>query len=392
MKYEFPSKLKTISFALMGLGLVALIASFIIFKDNTQRVWANLLVNGFFFTGIALAGTFFIAVNIVSESGWYTVIKRVPEALGQYLPFGLTAMLIVILAGVFQIHHVWHWMDPEVAANDEIIQGKSGFLNIPFYMIRTVAYIIIWIAFTVLFRKYSLQDEHLGTFEHYSKLRKYAATFLVLFAVTSSTSAWDWLMSIDVHWFSTLYGWYIFAGIFVSCMATSLVLILHLKKNNYLPNVNMSHIHDVAKFMFAFSIFWTYLYFSQFMLIWYANIPEEIVYFMERYDTNYRPLVLLMIFMNFAMPLLILMTRDAKRNLNTLTFMASVIIVGHWFDIFQIVMPGAVAENWGFGIPEFGILALFVGLFMYVVLNALTKAPVEPQNATFLDESKHHSI
>jgi hypothetical protein len=392
MKYEFSSKLKTISFALMGLGLVALIASFIIFKDNTQRVWANILVNGFFFTGIALAGTFFIAVNVVSESGWYTVIKRIPEALGQYLPFGLTAMLVVILAGVFHIHHIWHWMDPEVAANDEIIQGKSGFLNIPFYLIRTVAYIVIWIAFTVVFRKFSLRDEHLGTFEHYSKLRKYAATFLVLFAVTSSTSAWDWLMSIDVHWFSTLYGWYIFAGIFVSCMAATLILILHLKKNNYLPNVNMSHIHDVAKFMFAFSIFWTYLYFSQFMLIWYANIPEEIVYFMERYDTNYRPLVLLMIFMNFAMPLLILMTRDAKRNLNTLTFMASVIIVGHWFDVFQIVMPGAVAEKWGFGIPEFGILALFVGLFMFVVLNALTKAPVEPQNATFLDESKHHSI
>lgn len=393
MKYVFPGKLKMTSFALMVLGLAGLIASFLIFKDNTQRVWANLLLNSFFFTGIAVAGTFFIAVNIVGESGWYTMIKRVPEALGQFTYFGMAAVLVVILAGVFGIHHLYEFLDPKVVANDPLIQGKMGYLNTPFFVGRIVAYFLIWAGFAYLLRKFSLQEEQLGgNFNHYIKVRKWAAGFLILFAVTSSTSAWDILMSIDVHWFSTLFGWYIFAGIFVSSLAATLIILLHLHKNGYLPHLNPSHIHDVAKFMFAFSIFWTYLYFSQFILIWYANVPEEIVYFMERYDTNYRPLVLLMVVMNFVLPLLILMTRDAKRNHNLITLVASLVLIGHWLDLFQIIMPGTVAENWGLGLPEVSTLALFAGLFIFVVFTALTKANVEPKQATFLEESQHHEI
>lgn len=393
MKYVFQGKLKMASFALMGIGLVGLIVSFIVFKDNTQRVWANLLLNSFFFTGIAVAGTFFIAVNIVGESGWYTILKRIPEALGQFTYFGMAAILAVVLAGVFGAHHIYEFFDPKVVASDSIIQGKMGYLNTPFFVGRVVAYFIIWGGFAYLLRKFSLQEEELGgTFDHYVKVRKWAAGFLVLFAVTSSTSAWDLLMSIDVHWFSTLFGWYIFAGIFVSSISATLLLMLHLNKNGYLPNLNLSHIHDVGKFMFAFSIFWTYLYFSQFILIWYANVPEEIVYFMERYDTNYRPLVLLMIAMNFVLPLLVLMTRESKRNYNLLTGMSLLILAGHWLDVFQIIMPGAVADKWGFGLPEVSCLALFAGLFIFVVFTALTKANVEPTKATFLDESRHHQI
>ena len=391
MKYVFEGKLKIASIALMGLGLIGLVASFLLV--DSQRVWANLLLNSFFFTGIAVAGTFFIAVNIVGESGWYTMVKRIPEALGQYTYFGMAAVLIVILAGVFHVHHLYHFMDPEVVKNDPIIAGKMGYLNTPFFVGRIIAYFLIWGGFAYLLRKFSLQDEQMGgTFEHYVKMRKWAAGFLVLFAVTSSTSAWDILMSIDTHWFSTLFGWYIFAGIFVSCLATTLILLIHLKRKGYMPNLNLSHIHDVGKFLFAFSIFWTYLYFSQFILIWYANVPEEIVYYMERYDTNYRPLVLLMVGMNFVLPLLVLMTRDSKRNYNIITVVALLILVGHWLDLFQIIMPGTVAEHWGIGLAEISCLALFAGLFIFVVFTALTKASVEPQKSTFLDESRHHEI
>lgn len=396
MKYVFPGKLKIASFVLMALGLVGLIASFIVFKENSERVWANLLLNSFFFTGIAVAGTFFIAVNIVGESGWYTMLKRIPEALGQYTYFGMAAVLIVVLCGVFGVHHLWEFLDPEIVAKDEILQGKMGYLNTPFYVIRIVLYFAIWGFFAYLLRKFSLMEETLDgpqLFGHYIKVRKWAAGFLVLFAVTSSTSAWDILMSIDAHWFSTLFGWYIFAGIFVSCIATTMVIMLQLKKAGYMPNLNLSHIHDLGKFLFAFSIFWTYLYFSQFILIWYANMPEEIVYFMERYDTSYRPLVLTMVVMNFVLPLLILMTRDAKRNYNLLSGMALLIALGHWLDVFQIIMPGTVGpDNWGIGLPEVSVLAMFLGLFIFVVFTALTKANVEPAKATFLDESKHHQI
>ena len=244
----------------------------------------------------------------------------------------------------------------------------------------------------MVLRKLSLQNDTLDTREHYIKQRNLAATFLVLFAVTSSTSAWDFMMSIDVHWFSTLYGWYTFAGYWVSGIAIMLVIVLHLKKNGYLPNVNMSHIHDLGKFLFAFSIFWTYLYFSQFLLIWYANMPEEIIYYVERFDTDYRNWILVMMVINLVLPLLVLMTRDAKRNTGLLSVMAILVVIGHYMDSFQMVMPGAVAENWGWSIPELGALLFFAGLFTFVVMNALTKVPVEPAKGTFLDESKHHAI
>jgi hypothetical protein len=396
MKYVFSGKLKTASIALSVLGLIGLVVSFIV-TDNQERVWANLLLNAFFFTGIAVASTFFIAVNIVGESGWYTMLRRIPEALGTYTWVGMTAVFLLVLFGVFHHHDLWEFLNPEIVKNDPIIQGKMGFLNTGFYLGRIIAYFLIWVGFAYLLRKFSLQDElQGGTFDHYIKVRKWAATFLILFAVTSSTSAWDILMSIDAHWFSTLFGWYIFAGIFVSCLSTTMIIMLHLKRNGYMPNLNESHIHDLGKFIFAFSIFWTYLYFSQFVLIWYANIPEEIVYFMERYDTSYRPIVLLMVAMNFAMPLLVLMTRNAKRNYNLLTGMALLILVGHWLDVYQIIMPGTVGTDRTlldmFGLPEISCLLMFAGLFIFVVFSALTRANVEPTNATFLDESRHHQI
>lgn len=395
MKYVFSGKLKTTSLAIAALGLVGLVVSFIV-TDNTDRVWASLLHSGFFFTGIAVAGTFFLAVNAVAESGWYTVLRRVPEALGQYTLVGMISLFLVVLAGVFGFHHVWEFLDPKVVANDEILQGKMGYLNTPFFLIRIVAYAGIWVFFAYKLRQFSLQDELLGTYQHYIKYRNWSAVFLILFAVTSSTSAWDFLMSIDAHWFSTLFGWYIFAGYFVSGIAVTMIIMLHLKRAGYMPNLNDSHIHDLGKFLFAFSIFWTYLYFSQFILIWYANIPEEIVYFMERYDTEYRPLVLFMVVLNFAAPLLILMTRDAKRNYTLLTVMAGLILFGHWLDLYQIIMPGVVGTGRTcsqlIGLPEISCLALFAGLFIFVVFRALTKANVEPSKATFLDESRHHQI
>lgn len=391
MKYEFPGKLKMAALAATVVGLILVAISFFVY-DNPTRVWANLLVNSFFFTGISVAGIFFVAVNLVGEGGWYTVLKRTPESMSTFIPIGMLFLIIVVLAGFLGFHDVYKWMNPEIAAHDEIIQGKSGFLNMPFFMIRVIAYAAIWIGFSMVLRKLSLQNDTLDTHEHYIKQRNLAATFLVLFAVTSSTSAWDFMMSIDVHWFSTLYGWYTFSGYWVSGIAVMLVIVLHLKKNGYLPNVNMSHIHDLGKFLFAFSIFWTYLYFSQFLLIWYANMPEEIIYYVERFDTNYRNWILIMMVINLVLPLLVLMTRDAKRNTGLLSVMAILVVIGHYMDTFQMVMPGAVAENWGWSIPELGTLLFFAGLFTFVVMNALTKVPVEPAQGTFLDESKHHAI
>jgi hypothetical protein len=237
----------------------------------------------------------------------------------------------------------------------------------------------------------SLEEDRIGGTElHFKNYRK-GATFLVFFSVFSSTSAWDWLMSIDVHWFSTLFGWYTFAGMWCSTMVVLVLTTLYLKKLGYLPKVNESHIHDLGKWTFATSFLWSYLWFSQFMLIWYANIGEEVTYYMMRIE-NFKVLYFSMFFINFAFPMLILMSRDAKRNAGILTFVGVVILAGHWLDVYIMVSAGSLGANAKIGALEIGMALLVAGFFIRIILNNLTKAPLTPVNHPFLDESVHHEI
>jgi hypothetical protein len=393
MNYTFSDKNKKIAFALMGVGAISLIASFI---TDPHRAWPNLLVNSFFFMAIALGALFFMAVQYASEAGWSAVIKRVPEAVAHFLPFGAVAVLIVVLASAFHLNHLYHWMDASLydinsPHYDKIIAGKRAFLNPTFFVIRTVVYLGGWVLFFRAFMKKSRIEESNLDVPNYRKSVSLAAWFLVFFAVTSSTSAWDWLMSIDTHWFSTLFGWYVFAGMFVSALTMITLIVLHLKNQGLLPEVNENHIHDLGKFMFAFSIFWTYLWFSQFMLIWYANIPEEVTYFMDRFE-NYKFIFMANLFINFIFPFIVLMTRGAKRNFKLLFFVGCVILIGHWSDTFVMVMPGTVKDHWHLGWAEIGTALGFLGFFGYVVLTALAKRPVSNPKHVFYEESVHHHI
>ncbi len=391
MNYTFSGKVKTITLIMMGVGILATIYGFIF---TPERIWANLLLGTFFFLAVAVGALFFLGVNSIGEAAWHTVIKRVPEAISQYIPVGSIFILVLVLLGIFGVHDTWHWMDSHFKETDVLYQnsGKKVWLNTPFYIIRTIVYLGGWSFFAWKFRQLSLQQDNGGGLGTFKKNFKLSAVFLVFFAVTSSTSSWDWLMSIDVHWYSTLYGWYIFAGMFVSAMIATLLFTVFLKKNGYLPSVNENHIHDIAKFVFAFSVFWTYLWFSQYMLYWYSNIPEEINYFMNRFYTRYQPLMVGMLIVNFAFPVVLLMHRYAKRNYNLLLFAGFVLILGHYVDLFQIIMPGTVNDKWCVGFTEIGIFTGFAGLFTFVVLSNLTKAPLEPKNHPFVSESKQHHI
>jgi hypothetical protein len=220
---------------------------------------------------------------------------------------------------------------------------------------------------------------------------KKGALFLVFFAVFSSTSSWDWLMSIDVHWFSTLFGWYTFAGMWCTTMVVLIMVTLYLKKLGYLEKVNDHHIHDLGKWAFATSFLWSYLWFSQFMLIWYANIGEEVTYFQMRID-NYKLLYFGMFIINFAFPMLILMSRDAKRHAGILTFIGLIIIGGHWVDLYIMVTAGSLGPTAHIGLLEIGMALTALSIFILVILRNLTKAPLTPVNHPFLDESIHHEI
>jgi hypothetical protein len=356
------------------------------------RLMTNGLINGFFFFALGLGALFCLALAYATETGWYASVKRVIEAVAGFIPAGMSILAFVLLIITFMDGaHIYLWMDPETVANDEIIQGKSVYLNKPFFWFRTLVYFAVYIIFLNGFKKRSLEEDRIGGTELHFKNYKKGATFLVFFAVFSSTSSWDWLMSIDVHWFSTLFGWYTFAGMWCSTMVVLVMLTIYLKKLGYLEKVNDSHIHDLGKWTFATSFLWSYLWFSQFMLIWYANIGEEVTYYVMRIE-NFKFLYFAMFVINFAFPMLILMSRDAKRNAGILTFVGIIILAGHWLDVYIMVSAGSLGANAKIGALEIGMAILLAGVFIAAILKNLTKAPLTPVNHPFLDESIHHEI
>jgi hypothetical protein len=400
MEFSTPNKAKKITLSLIIFG-TALAAVGVVtgMEDHhfVTRLLTNGLINAFFFFAIALGALFFLTLQYATETGWYASVKRVIEGVAGVLPYGMGLLaLILLIITLMDGAHIYIWMDPETTNPashhyDEIIEGKSAYLNKIFFWIRTIVYLATYYIFWNGFRKRSLEEDRIGGTElHFKNYRK-GATFLVFFAVFSSTSAWDWIMSIDVHWFSTLFGWYTFAGMWCSAMTVIVLTTIYLKKLGYLERVNDSHIHDIGKWTFATSFLWSYLFFSQFMLIWYANIGEEVTYYQMRME-NFKVLYFTMFLINFAFPMLILMSRDAKRNYGVLTFVGIIILIGHWTDVYLMISAGSLGANAKIGFLEVGLLLLCAGLFIRILLNNLSKAPLMPVNHPFLDESVHHEI
>ncbi len=358
-----------------------------------NRPWSALYIASFFFFMIALGTLAFYAIQYAAQAGWSPVLFRVMEGITAYLPVASVIIFVLLLLSAFHVNHIFHWMDPELVNPesdhyDKLIAGKSGFLNVPFFLIRAAIFLLGWNLYRWISRKNSIADDTAEDNRYFKKNFKASAGFLVFFIVTESMMSWDWIMSFDPHWFSTLFGWYVFAGMMVSAITVIAMVTIYLKSQGYLEHVNDSHIHDLAKFMFGFSIFWTYLWFSQFMLIWYANIPEEVTYFVTRIE-DYNLPFFGMLAMNFIFPVLLLMNSDYKR-VNWFVIMTGIVILaGHYIDVFNMVMPATVGKSWYIGIPEIGSLLFFFGLFVLVVFTALTKAPLLAKRNPFIKESKH---
>jgi hypothetical protein len=350
-----------------------------------NRPYAALYVAAFFFMMIALGVLAFYAIQYASQAGWSPVLYRVMEAITYYL---LPGALIVLLIAIIGDKHIFIWMDPEVVAHDEIIQGKSSWLNKPWFIIRALIFIGGWSLYRYFSRKFSLaQDNDSGN--KYFKLNfRISAAFLVFFIYTESMMSWDWIMSVDPHWFSTLFGWYLLASMLVSGITVIALITIYLKSKGHLDVVNDSHLHDLAKFMFGFSVFWTYLWFSQFMLIWYANIPEEVTYYITRIE-DYTIPFFGMIIMNFIFPFLVLINSDYKRIPWFIVMAGIVILLGHYVDVFNMIMPATVVDRWYFGLPEISALALFSGLFLLIVFYSLSKVPLLVKGNPYIKESEN---
>ena len=354
-----------------------------------NKPWAALYVAAFFFFMIALGALLFYAIQRAAQAGWSILLYRVMEGIAAYLVPGSIIIYVFLMLTGLHANHLFVWMDADTVAHDEIIQGKQGYLNVPFFLIRAAIYLLGWNAYRYFSRKFSLAQDNApsGDISNHKKNFRISAGFLVFFFVTESMMAWDWIMSLDPHWFSTLFGWYVLASMLVTAVTVIALVSIYLKSKGYLPKVNDSHLHDLAKFMFGLSVFWTYLWFSQFMLIWYSNIPEEVTYFLTRIDDYNLPFFGMLV-MNFIFPLLILMSSDYKRS-NWIIVMAGIIIVlGHYIDIFNMIMPATVGDQWFIGWAEIGGFLFFAGLFIYVVFRELSKAPLEASGDPYVRESE----
>ena len=352
-----------------------------------NRPYAALYVAAFFFFMISLGVLAFYAIQYAAQAGWSPVLFRVMEAITYYL---LPGALIVLGIAWWAGDHIFIWMDPDVVAHDELIQAKAGWLNKTWFLIRGLIFITGWSLYRYFSRKFSLAQDlaDLNDNSNFKNNFRISAGFLVFYIYTESIMSWDWIMSVDPHWFSTLFGWYVFASMFVSGITVIALITIYLKSKGLMEFVNDSHLHDLAKFMFAISVFWTYLWFSQFMLIWYANIPEEVTYFVTRIE-DYNLPFFGMIILNFIFPFLVLMNSDYKRVPWFIVMAGIVILFGHYIDVFNMIMPATVGDRWFIGIPEISAILLFLGLFIFIVFYALSKAPLLAKGNPFIKESEH---
>ncbi len=382
-QFSFKKQYRNILVLAAAGGLLISLAAVFIFKPDASRVWANVLLNNQYFLGIALGGAFFLAVHRIAWSGWHTALQRLPESMTTFLPIAFLLMLLVF----FGMHDLYHWSHYE--GYDAVLEGKKAWLNQPFFFARMVLYFAGWISLTWMMRKNTnfLMDS--ADIKYHNRRKVYAGLFLVFYAITVSASSWDWIMSIDAHWFSTIFGWYVFIGMFVTSIAFMILLIWFLKRAGYLAFIRTDHIHDLGKFLFAFSVFWTYLWFSQYLLIWYGHIPEETVYYIQRHE-SFQLVFFLNLGLNFIIPFFAIMKLQSKRQLNWLALIAAIVMIGHWIDYYQMIMPGAAGEHAGIGVLEISMTVLYASLFLFVVFRSLASKPLIVQHDPFLEESLHY--
>jgi len=422
-QFTLQSKQKNVLFGFMALGVLCMVITFVGDDALHTRFWTNYLHNTVFFTGIAFISLFIMAAFTTAWAGWYVGMKRVWEAFSLFLIPGLILFIPIILGVWGHFHHLYHWADGEEVAKDAVLTGKSGFLNPVWYTLGTFAIVGTWIYFALKIRNLSVSEDTMGkgladNFSIHRSIRTWSAIFLPIAGFSSAAMVWQWLMSLDSHWYSTMYAWYTGASWFVSAMALTILLLQYLKGQGYFGNITGNHFHDLGKFLFAFSVFWTYLWFSQFMLIWYANVGEETVYFYERMH-NYPVLFYGNLVLNFVIPFFVLLRNDSKRTNGIVATAAVITFLGHWVDFFQMVKPGARhtamealahhagghgAEHGaehalgfaaGFTIPgllELGTMLGFLAFFLYFILTRLEKAALVPQKDPYMAESEHHQV
>ncbi|MEW6055189.1 MAG: hypothetical protein AB1540_01130 [Bdellovibrionota bacterium] len=384
--YRFSSTLKMVFGICALVGIASIVAGL---ATAPERAWPNFLLNYFYFLLLGLSGAFFVALQHITNAYWSVTVRRLAEGLTAYLPVAFVLGLVLL----FGLHNLYEWTHHDVVVKDRILSQKMGYLNTTFFAIRLVGAFAIWILFTLLMRRNSLAQDSSGDHKFTLSNIKLSAVFLPLFGLSFTMMSFDLVMSLEPHWFSTIFGIYCFSGLFFSGLSLLSLLVIYGRKQGVFANnlVNENHLHDIGKLMFGFTVFWAYIGFSQLMLQWYANLPEETSYYIRRFHGGWWPFSIFLFVIHFVVPFFGLLPREAKRCESYLKAMAVLMLVAQWFDAYYLVMPVFFKEGPVFGWIEVGTFLGFLGVFAITVGRFLEKVPAVPVKDPRLVQCVAHS-
>jgi len=375
-------KFKQITYVLIAIGVLSFGLGFVF---DGKRAWANYLLNNYYFLSLAIGAAFFGAIQYITQSGWSAMFKRIPEAMVAYIP--VAGIFFIIL--FFGMHNLFEWTHEEVVQHDHLLQHKSPYLNETFFFIRVIVFFGVWTIMSKFLRRISLKEDELGGNIYFEKSEFYSRVFIFIIAISFSLFAVDMLLSLEPHWFSTLFAGRSFIASFLHGSSIIALIVIILNRYGKLKMLNRSHLHDFTRYIFMTSIIWGYFNFAEFMLIWYGNIPEETVYFVERWHGAYEVLFFANIILNWFIPFVALMPRKSSRSKMFMVPVIILLMVGQYTELYYIVWPATVGEA-KFGLLEIGSFLGYVGLFSFVVVTYLAKASLIPKNHPYLEESIAH--
>jgi len=373
----------TLPKVLLALGAVFSVIAFFIFKQDPKMFYFSYLTVFAFFLSITLGSLFFVILFRLVRAGWSVSLRRIPELFTKNFVF-LALCFIPLLLGM---HELYHWAAHH-GGHDAILVAKAPYLNVPFFIVRLFFYFGTWIVLGHLFYKHSVQQDSTGDLQHSLALQKYSTFGVLLFAITITFSSIDWIMSVTPHWYSTMFGVQFFAGSAVASLATISLVALVLRRFGFLTHViKVDHFHDLGKLIYGFNVFWAYVTFSQYFLIWYANIPEETMWYLQHFAGKWHYFGWIIPLSHFAFPFLAFMSRHAKRNLPFHAFMMVWFLVVHFVDLYWIIMPNALPSGPHFGVREVVLILAMGGLYLGLFFNRMKSVSLYPVKDPRLDES-----
>jgi hypothetical protein len=365
------------------IGIIALALSLIGYFIDSEQFFHSYLTAFTFWCTISLGGLFFVMIHYLTNATWSVVVRRIGENIMSLLP----VMAVFAIPLLFGLGDLYHWSHSDIVQTDHLLEGKSAYLNTTFFIIRMVVYFAFWI---LLSRYYNLSIKQ--DLEHDDSLLrkaiKVSAPGMILFALTITFFAFDLLMSLDAHWYSTIFGVYVFAGSFLSLLSFMTLYIIFLRKKVALAEtITPEHFRDLGKLIFAFLIFWGYMAFSQYFLIWYGNIPEETVWFLHRWDGNWKIISLILVFGHFVIPFFVLFPMEIKKNIPVMLTMSVWLLIMHWTDIYWLVMPSLHSHGIHLSWMDLTTMLGIGGIFIWRFLRITYSRPLVPVNDPRLETS-----